>query len=315
MKAGRARPPSLPDSLAERRVVAADDGLELSLYRLRKAPARAPALLWGHANGFPAGGYAPLLRLLARDFRVYAYDARGHGGSGLPAGAPDSACSFDRYAADLDRVAAAVRADASGARLFYASHSFCGVAGLRLAGVFGREPWEAFTAFEPPVSPPLDHPGRCYSVEASRELSGMALRRRPRWADPETFRLALAGRTAYAGFDPEALAGHCRGSLHPTGDGDWRLACPGPLEAHNYEAALDPSTFEGLARISRPVTFVACVDGGGSGNPSWAATVQADCAERVPEGRLKVFSGAGHLVPFEDPRRCAALVRGMLDEG
>ena len=186
------------------------------------------------------------------------------------------------------------------------------MAGLRLAGVFGREPWEAFTAFEPPVSPPMDHPARCFSVEASRELSGMALRRRPRWAGPEAFREALAGRDAYAGFDPEALAGHCRGSLHRTNDDDWQLACPGPLEAHNYEAALDPSTFEGLERIARPVTFVASVDGGESGNPSWAATVQAACAARVPKGRLATFSGAGHLVPFEDPPRCASLVCEML---
>lgn len=307
MKPGAARAPSLPSTFAERLVVPADDGLELSLYRLREGKAGAPALLWGHANGFPAGGYAPLLRLLADGFRVYAYDARGHGGSGLPDGEPD----FDRYATDLGLVCRAVRDDAAGAPLFYASHSFCGVAGLRLAGVFGREPWEAFTAFEPPVSPPLDHPARSWSVQASRELSAMALRRRPRWADPEAFRQALAGRDAYRAFDPEALAGHCRGSLHPTGAGDWRLACPGPLEAHNYEAALDPSTYEGLARIARPVTFVACVDGGASGNPSWAATVQADCAKRAPNGRLATFPGAGHLVPFEDPPRCAALVFEM----
>lgn len=308
MTAGAARPPSLPEPFAERLVVGADDGLELSFYRLREAKEGAPALLWGHANGFPAGGYAPLLRLLARDFRVYAYDARGHGGSGLPDGEPD----FDRYAADLDLVCHAAKADAGGAALFYASHSFCGVAGLRLAGVSGREPWEAFTAFEPPISPPLDHPARGFSVAASRELSGMARRRRPRWADPETFRLALAERDAYRRFDPDALAGHCRGSLHPTDAGDWQLACPGPLEAHNYEAALDPSTYEGLARIARPVTFVASVDGAASGNPSWAATVQADCAERVPNGRLATFPHAGHLVPFEDPPRCAAQVSHML---
>ena len=308
MTARAARPPSLPASFAERRVVAADDGLELSLYRLGAGRHGAPALLWGHANGFPAGGYAPLLRLLARDFRVYAYDARGHGGSGLP----DDMPNFDRYAADLDLVCRAVQAEAGGAPLYYASHSFCGVAGLRLAGVFGREPWAAFTAFEPPVSPPLDHPGRPVSVRESRRLSAMALRRRPRWASPEAFRLALAERDAYRGFDPDALAGHCQGSLHPTESGDWRLACPGPLEAHNYEAALDPSTYEGLARIARPVTFAASLDGGASGNPSWAATVQADCARRTPNGRLAEFSGAGHLVPFEDPPRCAALVREML---
>ena len=313
MRQGRARPPSLPETLAERRILAAEDGVELSLYRWREAPEAAPLLLWGHANGFPAGGYAPLLRLLAAHFRVFAYDARGHGGSGLPDAPFETAFTFDRYARDLALALAAVEAEAPGAPLYYASHSFCGVAGLRLAGLFGREPWRAFTAFEPPVSPPSDHPARAFAVEASLELSGMARRRRPRWADPETFRRSLVGRAAYAGFDADALAAHCEGSLHPTGEGDWRLASPGELEAHNYEAALDPSTFEGLARIARPVTFVACAGGGGGGNPSWAASVQADAAERTPEGRLERFDGAGHLVPFEDPARCAALVRRMLE--
>ena len=171
MTGGAARPPSLPEPFAERSVVAADDGLELSLYRLREGKDDAPALLWGHANGFPAGGYAPLLRLLASDFRVYAYDARGHGGSGLP----DDKPGFDRYAADLDLVCRAVRADADGAPLFYASHAVCGVpgSGSRASRARPGRP-----------SPPSSRRSRRRSTTsgesiptASRELSGMALRR------------------------------------------------------------------------------------------------------------------------------------------
>ena len=316
MRDGRARAPSLPDRFAEGLVVRADDGVELRLYRVREAPAEGPVLLWGHANGFPAGGYLPLLRRLCRDYRVFAFDARGHGGSGLPDVCYAAHFTFDRYAGDLRRIFDAVAERTGGAPLHYGAHSFCGVLGLRLAGVHGHRPWRSMTAFEPPVCPGADHPARSLSEEASRSLMAMAGRRRARWASPEAFRESLAGRDAYAAFDPEALAGHAFGALHGTGEGDFALACPPELEALTYEGALDPSTYECLDRIRAPVTFVACrSDGGRGGNPSWAAKVQASCADRVPSGRLVMFDGAGHMVPFEDPERCAAVVREMADAG
>ena len=95
-----------------------------------KRPARAPAMprgktlivhsadgtrlhteVFGPADGYPvvlAHGITCALRVwheqindLARDYRVIAYDHRGHGRSGVPAAA---AYSLDHLAADLDAV-------------------------------------------------------------------------------------------------------------------------------------------------------------------------------------------------------------------
>src|SRR5260370_39984514 len=63
--------------------VATPDGAVLPVYAFG-GPAHAPGLLFGHANGLAAGSYAPWLRELARALRIFAFDARGHGGSRWP---------------------------------------------------------------------------------------------------------------------------------------------------------------------------------------------------------------------------------------
>jgi len=89
--------------------------------------------VFGPANGYPivlAHGITCSLKAwheqindLARDFRVIAFDHRGHGRSGVPA---PSAYSLDHLAADLDAVlAAALR---PGERAIIAGHSMGGIA-------------------------------------------------------------------------------------------------------------------------------------------------------------------------------------------
>ncbi len=89
--------------------------------------------VFGPNNGYPivlAHGITCSLRVwheqindLARDFRVIAYDHRGHGRSGVPA---PSAYSLDHLAADLDAVLAAVLR--RGERAVVAGHSMGGIA-------------------------------------------------------------------------------------------------------------------------------------------------------------------------------------------
>ena len=75
-------------------------------------PKGAPALLFGHANGLAAGSYEPWLRLLARRLWIFAFDARGHGGSRWPEGALEEVFADDRMAEDLLPLTRAVAARA-----------------------------------------------------------------------------------------------------------------------------------------------------------------------------------------------------------
>jgi len=89
--------------------------------------------VFGPNHGYPivlAHGITCSLRVwheqindLSRDFRVIAYDHRGHGRSGVPA---PSAYSLDHLAADLDAVLAAVLRP--GERAVVAGHSMGGIA-------------------------------------------------------------------------------------------------------------------------------------------------------------------------------------------
>jgi pimeloyl-ACP methyl ester carboxylesterase len=89
--------------------------------------------VFGPANGYPivlAHGITCSIEVwheqindLSRDFRVIAYDHRGHGRSGVPA---PSAYSLDHLAADLDAVLAAVLRP--GERAVIAGHSMGGIA-------------------------------------------------------------------------------------------------------------------------------------------------------------------------------------------
>ncbi len=116
---GRAEGPALPPGKTV--VVHSADGTRLHTE------------VFGPANGYPivlAHGITCSLRVwheqindLARDFRVIAYDHRGHGRSGVPAA---SAYSLDHLAADLDAVLTTVLRP--GERAVVAGHSMGGIA-------------------------------------------------------------------------------------------------------------------------------------------------------------------------------------------
>src|SRR2546430_16643117 len=88
--------------------VTVSDGARLPIYEAGGAQS-APALLVGHANGLAAGSYGPWLRDLARDFRVFAFDARGHGGSAWPGRPLEVVFSGDRLGQDLAARGAGLR--------------------------------------------------------------------------------------------------------------------------------------------------------------------------------------------------------------
>ncbi len=308
-----ARPPSIPGEAARSWEVSGDGGLPLRVYALPGGPADGPALLWGHANGFSAGSYLPFLQQLAARFRVFAWDARGHGSSAVPEPSDEHGLHVDRFARDVGQVAASVRAVIGAAPLFFASHSFSGVAAVRLSTVFGVTPWQAMTVFEPPMTPTPELPEHAASFGVSLSLVAQAQRRRRRQPSPEAFAASLRGRAPWSGFRPDLLEAHSRATLHPAPEGDFVLACPPEVEAGIYLSVLNASTYRALPNLTVPVHFVAGDPVPAGGPPSWAALVQQAAASRVPDGRYTVLRGCGHMMIFERPDACAGIIEGMLD--
>ncbi|MEC8774827.1 MAG: alpha/beta fold hydrolase, partial [Pseudomonadota bacterium] len=125
---------SIPAEAARRFDVPVEDGVTIAAYELKDCPSDAPVLLWGHANGFSAGSYLPLLQLLSKRFNVFAYDVRGQGASTTPPEPFTKTVAFDRFAHDMERVANTVQAPTSGKPLYFAGHSFSAATMYYLGG-------------------------------------------------------------------------------------------------------------------------------------------------------------------------------------
>jgi len=301
---------SLPT--AEAFTVSARDGARLPVYALG-GPPRAPTVLFAHANGFAAGSYEPWLRALARDLRVFAYDARGHGGALWPEGPLDVVFHVDRFADDLAEVADACLARLGGAPLHYCGHSLGAAAAMRLLSRGGTPPWARVILCEPPVFPPRTSPHYAGALPEQRSLIARSAARRSRWASPAALAAALNGRGPFARFRPEMLEAHCRATLRPQSEGDYALACPPAVESVIFASHRDADTWQHLGAVQGPILLV-------SGDPSladagWIATVLPDMTAAIPGARLQVLAGAGHLMIFEQPERCRMLVLEEIGRG
>jgi len=309
---GRA-PPRLPGELAEA-IPVAGDGPGLMLYRWRRAPPDAAGLLFGHANGFNAGCYAPFLDRLARQVQVFALDQRGHGASEAPVGADGGvlpALAPDAFGRDLARAAAAVGALLPAGRpLHYVGHSLGGLAALAFAGSGAPTPFRDLVLFEPPVQPPDGHALLATVATFNARLVRATLRRQRDWPDVGAFRAAMAASPVFGRMAPAMLDAYAAAALRPHRAGGFTLCCRPEVEASIFASALTGTVAAAAHRVAIPATLV----GGDPAAPDarWIGLYMPELAAALPRGRYRMMAGRGHLMVQEDPDACAGLVLGLL---
>jgi pimeloyl-ACP methyl ester carboxylesterase len=269
-------------------------------------------VLVGHANGFAAGSYGPWLRELAAELRVFAFDARGHGGSSWPPRPLVEVFHVDRFADDLALVAGAVAARLDRARLHFAGHSLGAAAALRLGGRGAPWQWSTTILFEPPVFPP---PHAAHYAEAAAKQTPLierSARRRERWQSAEAMRETLGARGAFARFRPDLLAAHCRATLRPRDDG-FVLACPPAVESTIFRSHRLADTWQHLPMVGASVHFI----GGDPALPErgWISAVLPEMVAQIPGARLTTVPGADHMMIFETPETCRRLVLDEIRRG
>lgn len=286
--------------------VEASDGARLAVYEAGGARS-APALLVGHANGLAAGSYGPWLRDLARDFRVFAFDARGHGGSTWPKGPLETVFSVDRLADDLADIIAALHARLEAVPLHYAGHSLAAAAAVRLAARGIELPLERITLFEPPIFPPKDAPNYPETIEQQERLIRGAARRQARWESPEALFESLRTRGVFRSFVPEMLAAHCEATLRPDSAGGCVLCCPPAVESTVFAVHRDADTWDHLPRIRQRLHLVS----GDASAPErdWVSGAMAGIAARIPGAERVELPGTGHMMIFQKPEACRDLLR------
>lgn len=207
-------------------------------------------------------------------------------------------------------VATACNARLGGAPLHLCGHSLAAAAALRWLARGGTPPWARAILFEPPVFPPPGTPRHAASLPEQNTLIQRSAARRERWASPEALAAALQGRGVFARFRPEMMAAHCRATLRPSADGDFRLACPPAVESMVFKSHREADTWQHLGAIRAPILLV-------SADPSpadagWISKALPEMTAQIPDARLQVFAGTGHLMIFEEPERCRAVVLAEL---
>jgi pimeloyl-ACP methyl ester carboxylesterase len=303
---------SIPAGDAALLKVGAADGATLALYRLTNS-ADGPPLLCGHATGMAAGSYLPWLRMLGTRARVYAFDSRGHGGSGGDA----ESVTIDTLARDLKAVAEAACRDAKASSLFYAAHSISGVAALHLGAALGIAPWRDLILFEPPVMVGEAHPRHAFARADTLARAERTERRRPSWPSRAEYRERLSRGGVFARFRPDMLDAHVAATLEPDGANGFRLACDPAVEGAYFRSVRSSAVWHGLPRFPMPARFVGGdpdLPDPGAEQARWVTMAAPDIAARVPGARFIKLGGCDHMMVCERPDACRDLVFAMIDE-
>lgn len=250
----------------------------LALRHLAGTPGR-PVLVVGPSLGTASGRLWGEVATRLEGWNVLGWDLPGHGHSP----AADRLTPGFSMAVLADAVLAAVGEAVGDVPFGYAGDSVGGAVGLQLA---------------------LDHPGRVSSLTvlcSAASFGGPA-----GWGE----RAALVRAE---GMAPMVVSSPARwfGSAISA---ERRAAALGDL------ASVDP---EGYARVCaalggfdvrdrlRDIT-VPLLAVAGAEDVATPPAVLAEIADGVPDGRLEVLDGVGHLAPYEAPERVAALLRDHL---
>jgi 3-oxoadipate enol-lactonase len=243
-----------------------------------------PPLLLIMGLGYDRHGWGPVPALLAEDFRVAWFDNRGLGESSVPAGP---------YSAALMAGDALAVMDAAG---FERAH----VVGTSLGGMIAQELV-------------LAHPERVDKLVLACTMAGgpdaypipqrtvEAVKRFPLLPPEEGYRLvvenALSDETVAS--RPELVEELVA----------YRLSHQPPFDGWLAQAAAG-TTYDGGGRLGeiRVPTLVQA----GTGDHVVDHRNSPLLAEAIPDARLELFEGLGHLYFYEDPERFARSVREFL---
>lgn len=265
-------------------------------------PEDAPTVVLSHGWTCSTLFWAAVIRELAPDLRVVAYDQRGHGRSDAPRGR--SAHSTDALADDLEAVLAEVVP--AGGRAVLAGHS---MGGMTLMAASGRPAVRDRTAAAALVS------------TGSSQLVARTLVLPERIRNPRlraVFHRALLVSSAPLGPEGPVLRAALKygvlapGATREQVDVTVRVvrACGRRPRAAwgRVLASLDLDT--GTAGLTAPTAVLV-----GTADKLTPEAHAHDLAARLPNCLgVTRLPGLGHMTPIEDPDAVAGLIRGLAEE-
>ncbi len=258
-------------------------------------------LLVAHATGFHGRAYAPFAASLSDRFHVLAYDARGHGESGVPfPGRPGEMAGYSPadFAGDVLAVVDDLGLESAAAF----GHS-AGATALLLAEQARPGTFSFLYCFEPIIAA-SDDPA---PPDPDNRLSGGARARRESFPSLQAAYDNYASKPPLNVLSPAALWAYVEHGFAPEPDGTVRLRCRGDDEAAMYAQGLTHEAYRHLSTVTCPVVL-AC----GETTDAVGRDVLDLLAQRLSRVSQDVLRGIGHFGPLEDPDAVAASVARAL---
>lgn len=253
----------------------------VALHHEVHGPADAPPLLLGGSLGTNLTMWEPQIEALSRDFRVIAFDQRGHGRSPAPPGPYSIADLGSDVVALLDTLGLE--------RASYCGLSIGGMAGIWL-GAMAPQRIDRLVLM-------------CTSAHAVPRFKGTERAAAVRAAGTP----AVVADAVVAGWFTPAWA-----QQHPDRIAGFK-AMLGATDAEGYaaccEAIVAMDLRDALPQITPPTLVIAAAD-----DPALPLDHQRLIAAAVPGSRLEVVADAAHIASAQQPERINELIRDHLEQ-
>lgn len=257
----------------------------------------APAIVLVHGWADSGASFAAVAHSLAADFRVIAPDLRGYGDSGWVG----NGYWFPDYLRDLEAV---LDADLVAGPVTLVGHSMggnvCGLyAGVRPARVASLALFEGFGM---PASRPMDAPKR-YASWLDQQAAPAGFRD---FVDEDALLAHLRKLAPRA--TPAVLAEVARCWARPVAGGGWRLKMDPRHKHYNPVLYRRDEAAACWAATTAPVLLVAGAESDFRARFRGLDPL-AEAAGHYRDVRIETIAAAGHMMHWEQPAACAALIR------
>ena len=255
-----------------------------------------PVLHFSHANGLPVGTYEPLLRELAKTYRVVGLGHRGQlGGTG-------GIKSWHQLSRDL----AAFFDYLDCGPIYAVGHSIGGIVSM-FAAARRPELFSQLVMLDPTLLPPkivlFIRISRLLGIKRSNPMSSRARARRSSWENRAQALDFFRSKPMFNGWGEEFLHAYVKHGLMDAPHGGVTLLCPPEVEAQGFEN-YSPDVWSWPARLKTRTLIVQGVNSDVLLEPC----LKKFCALK-PDARSEQVEDANHFIPMQQPDRILALIR------
>jgi len=264
-----------------------------------------PLAHFGHATGFCASTYTPLVERLRSRLHMVGMDDRGHGKTTAPAD-PEKLKNWDLFYRDLERFI-----ERFGEPVIAMGHSRGAILSLLLA-VKRPELIRALILIDPTLLPfawmgPWYLAGKL-NLTRFVSIAARAAQRKADWPDRDTILSVYRRKYPFRTWEREFLEGYISGGTARNGGGGIHLTCAPAWESRCFSTY--PHDLWGFVkRIEQPTLVIY-----GAESDVFTAPAVKRFEKKVPKAVLRRVEGVGHFVPMERPDETAGAIVSFLEE-